>query len=175
LLVGYFCTTRAGRYHAASRAEKKAVLDEFIEFINVTGFHRKHAIRALKRNTRVSTASPAPRSRLYDQAVKSALTILWEAADRICGKRLKQAIPTLWNAMERHGHLQLDEEVRRRLLTMSAATMDESGRFRGASCIQASERKTLRGLHGPPAACVRGFTLACYTQEYFTNSKTLTN
>ncbi len=48
----------------------------------------------------------------------------WETADRICGKRLKEAIPTLVAAMERHGHLQLDTEVRQRLFTMSAATMD---------------------------------------------------
>jgi phosphoribosylaminoimidazolecarboxamide formyltransferase/IMP cyclohydrolase len=38
----------AGRYHAATRSEKKKILDEFIE---VTGFHRKHAIRALKRTS----------------------------------------------------------------------------------------------------------------------------
>ena len=92
----------AGRYHAATRVEKKTILDEFIK---VTGFHRKHAIRALKQTPRES-ATAAPRSRLYDEAVRSALTILWEAADRICGKRLKQAIPTLVDAMERHGHLQ---------------------------------------------------------------------
>ena len=100
----------AERYHAAARAEKKQILDEFIK---VTGYHRKHAIRALKR-----TSGTVPRSRrhhaLYDEAVRSALTILWEAADRICGKRLKQAIPTLVDAMERYGHLQLDAEVRRR-------------------------------------------------------------
>ena len=48
------------------------------------------------------------RSRIYDEAVVEALTILWEAADRICGKRLKEAIPTLLDAMERHGHLQPD-------------------------------------------------------------------
>ncbi|MFL6447295.1 MAG: hypothetical protein ACJ746_10660, partial [Bryobacteraceae bacterium] len=34
----------ADRYRIASRVEKKRILDEFIE---VTGFHRKHAIRAL--------------------------------------------------------------------------------------------------------------------------------
>jgi hypothetical protein len=110
----------AQRYHSGTRAEKKRILDEFIE---VTGYHRKHAIRALKR-TGGKCAAPAPRSRTYDEAVKSALTILWEAADRICGKRLKEAIPTLVDAMERYGHLQLDPEVRRRLLGMSAATMD---------------------------------------------------
>lgn len=110
----------AGRYHAATRIEKKKILDEFIK---VTGFHRKHAIRALKRHTR-NSSEPAPRARIYDEAAVTALTVLWEAADRICGKRLKEAIPTLVDAMERHGHLQLEPEVRSRLLAMSAATMD---------------------------------------------------
>jgi hypothetical protein len=109
----------AGRYHTAVRSEKK-ILDEFV---NVTGFHRKHAIRALKR-TSGDCAVTTPRSRIYDEAVRGALTILWEAADRICGKRLKEAIPTFVAAMERHGHLQLECEVRRRLLEMSPATID---------------------------------------------------
>ncbi len=109
----------AERYHSATRLEKKKILDEFI---NVTGFHRKHAIRALKRST--GNSAPPPRSRIYDEAVKCALTILWEAADRICGKRLKEAIPTFVTAMERHGHLQLEPEVRRHVLGMSAATID---------------------------------------------------
>ena len=72
----------AGRYHAAGPAEKKAILDEFIE---VTGFHRKLAIRALKRTKPQSPSTTGPRSRLYDEAVTSALTIFREAADRICG------------------------------------------------------------------------------------------
>ena len=110
----------AGRYHAATRIEKKKILDEFIK---VTGFHRKHAIRALKRHAG-NSSEPSPRARIYDEAAVTALTILWEAADRICGKRLKEAIPTLVDAMERHGHLQLEPEVRSRVLAMSAATMD---------------------------------------------------
>src|SRR6476620_1189739 len=93
------------------------------EFIKVTGFHRKHAIRALKR-TKQEALESAPRSRIYDEAVRGALTILWEAADRICGKRLKEAIPTFVAAMERCGHLRLDCEVRRRLLEMSTATIE---------------------------------------------------
>jgi hypothetical protein len=110
----------AGRYHAATRIEKKKILDEFIK---VTGFHRKHAIRALKRHAG-NSSEPSPRARIYDEAAVTALTILWEAADRICGKRLKEAIPTLVDAMERHGHLQLEPEVRSHVVAMSAATMD---------------------------------------------------
>ena len=82
------------RYHAAGRADKKRILDEFIE---VTGFHRKHALRRSLADAAVK-ASPAG-SRTYDQAVVEGLTILWEASDRICGKRLKCAIPTLLEAM----------------------------------------------------------------------------
>ena len=111
----------ADRYHAVTRIEKKKILDEFIE---VTGFHRKHAIRALRKTCGNPSPEKPDRARLYDEAVAQALTILWEAADRICGKRLKLVIPTLVNAMERHGHLQLDAEVRLRVLKMSASTMD---------------------------------------------------
>src|SRR3954462_10120001 len=62
--------------------------------------------------------------RIYDEAVREALILVWEAADRICGKRLKPLIPVLLEAMERHGHLPLDPEIRTRLLAMSAATVD---------------------------------------------------
>jgi len=108
------------RYHSASRADKEKILDEFTE---VTGFHRKHAIRALRRSGSKDATKPS-RSRIYDEAVVQALTIFWEAADRICGKRLKQAIPTLLEAMERHGHVSLDPQVRTRVLKASAATID---------------------------------------------------
>jgi hypothetical protein len=36
----------ANRYQSGTRIEKKEILDEFVE---VTGFHRKHAIRALRK------------------------------------------------------------------------------------------------------------------------------
>jgi len=71
-----------------------------------------------------ASPSPCPRARLYDAAVHQALTVLWEAADRICGKRLRVLLPVLIDAMERHGHLQLDPVVRSRLLEVSAATID---------------------------------------------------
>ncbi|MBV9266340.1 MAG: hypothetical protein JO061_09255, partial [Acidobacteriaceae bacterium] len=73
----------ADRYRIAARVEKKRILDEFIE---VTGFHRKHAIRALGRTGESRVEQAPERARIYDEAVLQALRILWEAADRICGK-----------------------------------------------------------------------------------------
>ena len=67
---------------------------------------------------------PVRSRRIYDEAVRGAVIVIWEAADRICGKRLKAALPHLVDSMERHGHLDLDPEVRDRLLGASAATLD---------------------------------------------------
>ena len=108
------------RYRTSKRKEKQRILEEFTR---VTGYHRKHAIRAL--NCEVAKPSERRRrERIYDEAVHQALIVLWETADRICGKRLKAALPLMIVAMERHGHLALDPGIRQRLLDMSAATVD---------------------------------------------------
>src|SRR5215831_16192036 len=108
------------RYQVADRAGKKIILDEFTE---VTGYHRKHAIRVLT-TQHVSEHKTRAVHRVYQEAVKEALIVLWEASDRICGKRLKTLLPLLTEAMERHGHLQLEHGVRTQLLAMSASTID---------------------------------------------------
>ena len=92
------------RYRGAPTTEKTKILDEFV---NLTGYHRKHAIRVLA-TTAQTSAKTAARQRVYDDAFQQALIVLWEAGDRVCGKRLKALIPLLIEAMERHGHLQLD-------------------------------------------------------------------
>ena len=50
--------------------------------------------------------------------------MLWEAADRVCGKRLRVLIPVLVDAMDRHGHLDMDPIIRNKVLQISAATID---------------------------------------------------
>jgi hypothetical protein len=72
------------RYRGAAVADKVKILDEFVA---LTGYHRKHAIRVLREE--VTSKEAQARNRLYDEAVRQALTVLWEAADRVCGKRLK--------------------------------------------------------------------------------------
>ena len=108
------------RYEAADRNSKKMILDEFVK---VTGYHRKHAIRALTAQGYTQRGRPVGH-RIYQEAVKEALIVLWEASDRICGKRLKALLPLLVEAMERHGHLRLQEGVKEQVLTISAATID---------------------------------------------------
>ena len=110
------------RYRSSTKKDKTRILDEFIA---VTGHHRKHGIRLLgKLDDRRDTTHTVQGRRLYDEAVREAVIVIWEAADRICGKRLKAALPHLVDSMERHGHLALDPEVRDRLLAASAATLD---------------------------------------------------
>jgi hypothetical protein len=109
------------RYRESRRWEKARILDEFVA---VTGYHRKHAMRLLREGRAGKPAGPRPRRRVYDEAVREALVVLWEASDRLCGKRLKPLLPELIEGMERHGHLQLAAQVR------AAFAEDERGNDR---------------------------------------------
>ena len=142
------------RYRASSKREKSRILDEFIA---VTGHHRKHGIRLLGQSSDDGEQQPAVKKgrRIYDEAVRQALIVVWEAADRICGKRLKAALPHLVESMERHGHLDLDPGVRQRLLSASAATLagcsSRSGHRRRAASSDAGEisRRAAIFRYGP--------------------------
>jgi hypothetical protein len=108
------------RYLAASKSEKQKILEEFVA---LTGCHRKHAIRTLNGKA-AADVEEKRRNRVYDEVTLQALIMLWEAADRVCGKRLKALVPMLTDAMERHGHIELDPIVKAKVLTVSAATID---------------------------------------------------
>ena len=89
--------------------------------------------------------------RTSDEAVRQALIVLWEAADRICGKRLKAVLPGLITSLEQHGHLALDPLVRQRLLAVSAATIDRrlASVRRTASGHKKRKRVTKPSKHVP--------------------------
>ena len=75
-----------GRYLKSKRKEKGRALDEFVQ---VTGYHRKTAIRLLNRNNSQKQRKRRGRRRCYGNEVVDALRQVWEASDRLCSKRLK--------------------------------------------------------------------------------------
>ena len=91
------------RYRSAAFADRIKILDEFVA---LTGYHRRHAIRLLGEERSTENGAHASGC-LYDEAVRQVVTLLWEAADHVCGKRLKALIPRLVDAMERYGRLGL--------------------------------------------------------------------
>ncbi len=104
------------------------------EFVTLTGYNRSYATRLLGA---ASLTAPGPRAlssnRIYDEAVKESLIVLWEAADRICGKRLQATLPSLIESLEGHGHLQLD-------LDLYEASCSQSARHRSIGCSNQSAR-----------------------------------
>jgi hypothetical protein len=118
------------RYGGLSAAGKRRLLDELQE---LTGYHRKSLLRLLNRPEPPTAAqldgAPAEpekphHRRRYGPEVVAALVPLWEASDRLCGKRLQALLPLLVESLESHGHLSLEPSVREPLLAMSSATID---------------------------------------------------
>jgi hypothetical protein len=120
------------KYQAADWADKGRVLDGFVA---AAGYERKYAIQLLNGDEPAAISTTRLTCQKYDDQVRQALIRIWHAANQICSKRLVPFLPQFIEAMERHGHLRLPSDVRAKLLTISAATVDrllspsrESGR-----------------------------------------------
>jgi hypothetical protein len=130
------------RYRSAGRMDKGRIL----ELCAVTGWHRKHAVRALASHVRISPEARRQRSPTYGATIRDALVALWEASDRICGKRLKVMIPTLLPSPERHGRLKLDQ-AGRALVSMPETLPVRLLAPRALSSRGASARRSRCGSH----------------------------
>jgi len=110
------------KYQRASWEDKRKILDGFIA---ATEYDRKYSICLLRAAVR-EPQLPVERiiSHKYDGQVLQALIFVWHTANQICSKRLVPFLPSLVESMERHGHLRLPADVRKRLLSISAATID---------------------------------------------------
>jgi len=108
------------QYAQATWAEKKRLLDGFVA---ATGYSRKHAVTVLGK-TASTTEHKRKRQKKYDEEVLAALIFAWNAANRICSKRLVPFLPELLQSLERFGHLSLPADVKKRLVSISAATAD---------------------------------------------------
>src|SRR5215831_1798348 len=110
----------APAYQRALGTQKQQILEEFV---TATEYARKYAQRLLNHSDEV-LAPPAAVRRRYGPEVEEALVLAWKTLNRICAKRLIPFLPSIVEALEAQGHLDLDEEQRGLLLSMSAATAD---------------------------------------------------
>lgn len=111
------------RYKRAPYKEKTIILDEFCA---TCGYHRKHAIRLLRRFRRFINPKIKKQGRspvYHTKVILKPLKQIWLTANLPCSKRLKAILP-LWLP----GYVQffgdLPSEVSQALLNISAATID---------------------------------------------------
>lgn len=96
------------RYRKASRRQKALILDEFC---TTCGYHRKHAIRLLRKFTRFRYPVKQKRGRkpFYNNtSLLKPLKKIWLSANLPCSKRLKAILP-LWlpSYIQEYGDLPL--------------------------------------------------------------------
>ena len=111
-----------GRYAGRGREGRSKLLDEFCE---LCGYERKYAIKLLRGQRRRVGKKPrkAGSKPKYGAEDRAVLKPNWLAAEQPCGKRLKAALP-LWLPYYEAEHGALDADLRGRIKTLSAATID---------------------------------------------------
>ncbi|BCW93449.1 MAG: transposase [Thermoanaerobaculum sp.] len=124
----------AERYQKATKKERGVILNEFVA---ASGYNRRYAAWLLRSHGKkvhlgrrwivVGDASKKikrNRPRLYGAEVVKSLIPVWVMLDYPCSRRLVAALPGAIEALERHGELELEADVRARLLSISPATVD---------------------------------------------------
>ncbi|OAA20460.1 hypothetical protein DU53_07865, partial [Kosmotoga sp. DU53] len=113
------------RYRKARKKEKSEILEEFTR---VTKYNRSYASFLLRgASKKRKTTSPSQkkgRKKKYDHKVFVKLVRIWEIMDFPCGKRLEAVMGEVIDNLVRNGHLTLTEETKRKLLNISASTID---------------------------------------------------
>lgn len=110
------------RYRQAGLEHRKKLIDQAVELM---GYHRKSAIRALAAKDRtLPTAGRAGRPAKYDATLMlPALQAIWLSGQQPCGKRLAAMMPD-WLPSYESFHRSLSSAAREQLLEASSATLD---------------------------------------------------
>jgi hypothetical protein len=107
------------RYRGGNKETKGKILNEFVE---VTGYHRKAAIRLLMRVPQLTNRQRG-RPASYG-GVLPPLKAIWEASDRLCSKRLQPFLPEMIKILRRNNELNINAATETRLCQLSPATID---------------------------------------------------
>jgi hypothetical protein len=107
------------RYRKSNKREKGKILDEFVK---VTGYHRKAAIRLLFKVPQLASRHRGRPSQY--SALITPLYNIWEASDRLCSKRLQPFLPEMIRVLRRNGELKIDRITEAQLIKLSSSTID---------------------------------------------------
>lgn len=109
------------RYARAGKEHKTKIINELVELF---GYHRKAAIRAMRPRPVLAAPFVIGRPKEYDpDKLRAPLKAIWLAALQPCGIRLKACLPD-WLPAYEQDHRRLDADVRAALLAASRATLD---------------------------------------------------
>jgi len=110
------------RYKNASKVEKNTILDEFTK---TTGYHRKSAIRILRKRYRYVTAPiKRPRKRRYDLLDAIVLAKVCTLLDWVNSKRIQPEIGVAIDSLVEERELICSKEQRKKLIKISPSTID---------------------------------------------------
>ena len=130
-------------YKRTGKKEKGKILDTVIE---LAGYNRSYASRVLRERAKPRVLGKGRRGKVqitlvedertkrkkkqrrrprkYDKEVVVALRKVWVICDCICGKRLGPYLPEIVPVLERLDELKIADEVRKKLIEVSPATID---------------------------------------------------
>jgi hypothetical protein len=133
------------RYRKASKKVKGCILDELIGLTHYSRCYGAYLLRRYGKRVRIGkvtleaqlpvTVRRRPRGKTYDAPVVAVLKQLWQIMDYPCGKRLVAMVPQVLPILEKHQELSPRLGVRKKLLQISAASIDR---------LLVPERKRLR-------------------------------
>jgi hypothetical protein len=126
------------RYQRAGKEHKSKIIDELVELF---GYHRKAAIRALQKPKPRRAVYAVGRPKEYDPAkLLAPLKVIWLQALQPCSVRLKAAL-TDWLPAYEEDHRRLNSDVSQALLNASRATLD---RLLGPARVEHRRRASTR-------------------------------
>jgi transposase InsO family protein len=127
----------AVRYRHAGKAVKRVIINEFVD---LTGYHRKYAVKVLNAAAKTCLAEVYGRivirkverkkrpkreyAKCYDEPVQVMLERVWNGFNRQCGKLLAPFIRVNLDSISAHRAFAMDDEVRLKLAKISPATID---------------------------------------------------
>ena len=115
-----YLTRMQGRYCAADRAQRSALLTEMEQ---VTGLHRKSLTRLLNGASLARRPRQRQRGRTYGGDVRTVVATVWESLDYICAERLTPTLVPTARHLAAFGECRLTPEVEGRLGAISRATV----------------------------------------------------